>query len=486
MVSSPRNSIKSQDIALERGRHLSASVVVGLTALAEFLVTIGSGLIIHALYVVDEPERDALYHGAIIIFALLLVQSFNTIGLYRFSRLLRPYRQIVAIVGSCLLFFLALTAGAFALKMSADFSRVWAFSWLAATIVGVLAVRFASAAIVRRLAANGRLGRNIVIYGGGEQGGRLIRHIESLREPWNRIVAVFDDREARTGPFAHGHPVRGDVGEMLDWCRSHRVDEILIALPWAAQDRILQLASSLGSLPVNLRLSPEFTQSDLLLRRASHHFQVPMLSILEKPVSGWGGISKTVLDFVVAGTALVILSPVLLLIALLIKFDSPGPVLFRQNRYGFNNQLISVFKFRSMYIDQADVNADRLVTRDDPRVTRVGAVLRRYSLDELPQILNVLRGEMSVVGPRPHAMHAKAGNVLYEDVVDQYAVRHKVKPGITGWAQVNGWRGETRDEASLLGRLEHDVYYIDNWSLLFDVSIILRTIVVVLRGENSF
>jgi Undecaprenyl-phosphate glucose phosphotransferase len=273
---------------------------------------------------------------------------------------------------------------------------------------------------------------------------------------------------------------------MLEWCRSHRVDEILIALPWAAQDRVLQLASSLGSLPVNLRLSPEFTHGDLLLRRATHHYQVPMLSILEKPVSGWGGISKTLMDYVVAGTAIVILAPVLLLIALLIKLDSPGPVLFRQNRYGFNNQLIPVFKFRTMYVDQADANADQLVTRDDPRVTRVGAVLRRYSLDELPQILNVLRGEMSVVGPRPHAMHAKAGNVLYEDVVDQYAVRHKVKPGITGWAQVNGWRGETRDEASLLGRLEHDVYYIDNWSLLFDISIILRTIVVVLRSENSY
>jgi len=139
-----------------------------------------------------------------------------------------------------------------------------------------------------------------------------------------------------------------------------------------------------------------------------------------------------------------------------------------------------------MYVDQTDTNADSLTRKGDPRVTRVGAFLRRFSIDELPQIFNVLSGTMSIVGPRPHAMHAKAGNVLYEDVIDQYAVRHKVKPGITGWAQVNGWRGETRDEADLLGRLEHDLYYIDNWSLLFDASIMLRTIFAVMRGENSY
>jgi lipopolysaccharide/colanic/teichoic acid biosynthesis glycosyltransferase len=161
-------------------------------------------------------------------------------------------------------------------------------------------------------------------------------------------------------------------------------------------------------------------------------------------------------------------------------------VLFRQQRYGFNHQLIGMYKFRTMYVDRTDADAERLVERGDPRVTRVGAVLRRFSIDELPQLFNVLRGEMSVVGPRPHALQAKAAGRLYADVVDEYAVRHKVKPGITGWAQVNGWRGNTETEDDIIGRVEHDLYYIENWSLLFDFSIILRTIWVVLRTRNSY
>ena len=233
------------------------------------------------------------------------------------------------------------------------------------------------------------------------------------------------------------------------------------------------------------RLSPEFIGVDLLHRRTTNQFNVPMLSVLEKPVSGWGAISKTILDFTVATTMLILASPLLLAVMLAIKLDSPGPIFFRQKRYGFNNQLIEVLKFRSMYADQADHNAETITRKNDPRITRVGAFIRRFSIDELPQIFNVLTGDMSVVGPRPHAIRAKAGDVLYEDVIDQYAVRHKVKPGITGWAQVNGWRGDTHNEASLIGRLEHDLYYIDNWSVLLDLSIILRTVIVVLHGKNS-
>jgi exopolysaccharide biosynthesis polyprenyl glycosylphosphotransferase len=177
--------------------------------------------------------------------------------------------------------------------------------------------------------------------------------------------------------------------------------------------------------------------------------------------------------------------PIMALAAIAIKLESKGPILFKQQRYGFNNQLIEVYKFRSMYTEMTDANAEQLTTRDDPRVTRVGAFLRRTSLDELPQLLNVLKGEMSVVGPRPHATRAKAAGKLYEDVVDGYAIRHKVKPGITGWAQVNGWRGNTDTEGDIMGRLEHDFYYIENWSVMFDLYIILRTIKAVIVGDKN-
>ena len=186
------------------------------------------------------------------------------------------------------------------------------------------------------------------------------------------------------------------------------------------------------------------------------------------------------------GLILAAIAPLLLMIALLIKLDSPGPILFRQKRYGFNNTLIDVLKFRTMYTDQTDANAEQLTRRNDPRITRVGAFLRRTSLDELPQFLNVVRGEMSIVGPRPHALAAKAGTLLYQDAVKYYDARHRVKPGITGWAQVNGWRGETDTVEQIKKRVEHDLYYIEHWSILLDLKIIARTILGGFTGQHAF
>jgi lipopolysaccharide/colanic/teichoic acid biosynthesis glycosyltransferase len=177
----------------------------------------------------------------------------------------------------------------------------------------------------------------------------------------------------------------------------------------------------------------------------------------------------------------------MLAVAIAIKLDSRGPVFFRQKRYGFNNELIEVFKFRSMYVDQCDVTAAKLVTKDDPRVTRVGRFIRKTSLDELPQLLNVvLKGDLSLVGPRPHALHAKAANQLYDQVVDGYFARHKVKPGITGWAQINGWRGETDTQEKIQRRVEHDLYYIEHWSVFFDLQILAATPLALFKTENAY
>jgi exopolysaccharide biosynthesis polyprenyl glycosylphosphotransferase len=185
-------------------------------------------------------------------------------------------------------------------------------------------------------------------------------------------------------------------------------------------------------------------------------------------------------------TALVLLAPLMALVALAIRLESRGPVLFRQKRYGFNNELIEIYKFRSMYTGMADAEASRLVTRDDPRVTRVGRFIRRTSLDELPQLFNVVRGDLSLVGPRPHALKAKAVGRCYDDAVEDYFVRHKVKPGITGWAQINGWRGETDTQEKIEKRVEHDLYYIDNWTIFLDLYILARTPFALLATENAY
>ena len=217
-------------------------------------------------------------------------------------------------------------------------------------------------------------------------------------------------------------------------------------------------------MPTKLRLRP---------RSYSYLGSVPVLDVFDRPIADWDVVVKALFDRCVGLLMLIALSPMMLAVALAVRLTSRGPVLFRQKRHGFNNELIEVFKFRSMYVDQCDAGAARMVTSGDPRVTPVGRFIRKTSLDELPQLFNVLKGDLSLVGPRPHALQAKAANTLYDQVVDGYFARHKVKPGITGWAQVNGWRGETDTREKIQRRVEHDLYYIENWSVLLDLQILL-------------
>jgi len=213
---------------------------------------------------------------------------------------------------------------------------------------------------------------------------------------------------------------------------------------------------------------------------------IPVMTLFERPISGMDAILKRVEDLVLTSLILALLWPVLLLAAIAIKLDSPGPIFFRQRREGFNNHPFRVWKFRSMHHDFSQFDGIEQASRHDPRVTRVGRILRKTSIDELPQLFNVLRGQMSLVGPRPHADSTRAGGRLFSDVVTSYAARHKVKPGITGWAQVCGWRGETDTEDKLVKRLEHDLHYIENWSLGFDLYILVRTIGAVALNRDVF
>jgi exopolysaccharide biosynthesis polyprenyl glycosylphosphotransferase len=247
------------------------------------------------------------------------------------------------------------------------------------------------------------------------------------------------------------------------------------------------MLKKLWVLPVDIRLSAH--SNKLRFRPRSYSFigSVPVLDIFDKPIADWDVVMKWLFDKVVGWLALICLAPVMLAVAIAVKLDSRGPVLFRQKRYGFNNELIEIFKFRSMYVDQTDATASKLVTKDDPRVTRVGRFIRKTSLDELPQLLNVVFfGNLSLVGPRPHAVNAKAQNRLYDEAVDGYFARHRVKPGITGWAQIHGWRGETDNQEKIQHRVEHDLYYIENWSILLDLYILAQTPFALIRTENAY
>jgi exopolysaccharide biosynthesis polyprenyl glycosylphosphotransferase len=214
---------------------------------------------------------------------------------------------------------------------------------------------------------------------------------------------------------------------------------------------------------------------------------LPVLDVFDRPIADWDVVMKLLFDKIIGGLLLIAALPLLAVIAIAIKLDSRGPLLFKQKRYGFNNDLIEVYKFRSMRADATDAAANQLVTRDDPRVTRVGRIIRKASLDELPQLFNVVfKGNLSLVGPRPHAVNAKAEARLYAEAVDGYFARHRVKPGITGWAQINGWRGETDTQEKIQRRVEHDLYYIENWSVMLDLYILAHTPFALLKTENAY
>jgi Undecaprenyl-phosphate glucose phosphotransferase len=240
-------------------------------------------------------------------------------------------------------------------------------------------------------------------------------------------------------------------------------------------------------LPVDIRLAAHMNKLRFRPRAYSYIGGVPVIDLFDKPIADWDVVVKTIFDKVVGLLCLLLALPVMLVVALAVKLDSRGPILFRQKRYGFNNEPIEVLKFRSMFSDQLDYEAKNTVKRNDPRVTRVGRIIRRTSLDELPQLFNVVvMGNLSLVGPRPHAMNAKAQDHLYDEVVDGYFARHRVRPGITGWAQINGWRGDTDTPEKIQKRVECDLYYIENWSILLDVYILFATPLSLITTKNAF
>jgi putative colanic acid biosynthesis UDP-glucose lipid carrier transferase len=293
---------------------------------------------------------------------------------------------------------------------------------------------------------------------------------------------VFDDRRTERRVDVDGVPTLGKLAALADYVKSHHVDLIYITLPMASQPRILNLLNQLRDTTSSIYFVPDIFMFDLIQARVDTITGIPVVAVCETPFYGFNGVIKTVSDYLIGAAALIVTAPLMLLITLAVKMDSPGPVFFRQRRYGLDGRQITVYKFRTMTV-QEDGNEVRQATKDDVRITRVGRTLRRTSLDELPQFINVLQGRMSVVGPRPHAV---AHNETYRKLIDGYMVRHKVKPGITGWAQVNGFRGATETVEKMQQRIEYDLAYLRNWSLRLDLMIILKTILVLFGDRKAY
>ena len=324
-----------------------------------------------------------------------------------------------------------------------------------------------------------------MIVGNGPNALNLIKTMKARPFQEYKFLGYFDERHGRAGPLDGALPFLGDLNAMIAFIEDNEELNVFIALPWTAGARIGQLLERLRFLPAVVRLTPDSEVTALTVSDAVRTDSILMPTLMTPPFSRWGRIRKSTLDLVLGSILLLLVSPILIIVAILIKLDSRGPVLFRQLRIGQYGRKFSILKFRSLHVAQADAEAATLVSKGDSRVTRVGRYIRKYSLDELPQIFNVLRGDMSLIGPRPHAPKAKADGRLYADVVPDYALRYRVKPGMTGWAQINGWRGETDTEEKLRKRVEFDFYYITHWRFLLDVLILIRTIPATLLPKNN-
>jgi Undecaprenyl-phosphate glucose phosphotransferase len=322
--------------------------------------------------------------------------------------------------------------------------------------------------------------------GAGPEGQRLIARLRAGQDESIIIRGIFDDRKSRLPSSVCGLAVRGTTDDLLHFARQTPVGEVIIALPLNAESRLRSLCNKLKVLALDVRLSLEPLAETFRVRDMSYIGDVPILDVVDQPLKNWCGLVKWIEDKALAALLLLVLAPLMGLLALLIKLDSPGPVFFVQKRFGFNNQVIRVLKYRTMYVERADPSGAQRTVHNDPRITRIGRYLRLLSFDELPQLINVIRGEMSLVGPRPHAIAMRADGRLYWEVVEQYLHRHRVKPGITGWAQVNGLRGEVDTLEKARARVAHDLHYIEHWSLWLDFKILLMTVGILASRQNAY
>jgi putative colanic acid biosynthesis UDP-glucose lipid carrier transferase len=323
--------------------------------------------------------------------------------------------------------------------------------------------------------------RSAVVVGANETSLKLVKRVAEFPYLLIDIRGYFDGRNDERVPTGLGARL-GGIADVASYARKHNIEMIFISLPMSAQPRIREIIDDLHDTTASVYFLPDVYVYDLMQARFNSVGGIPVVAACESPFSGVDSVVKYVSDFVLALLILVLISPIMLGIALAVVLTSPGPAIFRQRRYGLNGEEITVYKFRSMTVREDGSNVVQ-AQKDDPRVTKIGAFLRRTSLDELPQFVNVLQGRMSIVGPRPHAV---AHNELYRKLIKGYMLRHKVRPGITGWAQVNGMRGETEVLEKMQGRIDHDLYYLQNWSIWFDLWIILRTVGVVLRRDNAY
>ena len=386
----------------------SIVVLAGLVRLADLLLMAGAGAIAHIAYLGFAWSYDAVI--AIAAISFVAVATFQVVGVNAVEAFRDPASSLLRIAGGWSFAFLLALAAIFFLKHDLSYSRVWLVSWYLIGFAFLMVGRLAVSIVVRSLTASGSLERRTVIVGGGPAGEDVLRELAAQRHTDLRICGVFDDRaDDRSPDVVIGFPKLGTVDDLVEFARRTRIDLIIFTLPITAEERILQMLRKLWVLPIDIRLAAHANKLRFRPRSYSWIGSVPVLDVFDKPIADWDVVAKNVFDRIVGAILLVLLAPLMALIALAVKLDSKGPVLFRQKRHGFNNEEVEVFKFRSMYADQLDYAVAKQVTRGDPRVTRIGRIIRKTSLDELPQLFNVVPQGQSVARRPAPACAARQG-----------------------------------------------------------------------------
>jgi len=458
-------------------KHISSELIYRTVDILVILFTLFLG----------SPYTNFYNLEGYIIAGLSAVVIFGLVG--RFTEIYtswsgRPLKdEFFRITIAWLLTFLSLVFIAFVTKTTEQFSRVVLVAWLVATPVLLILSRFILRQLFSHLRSIGINNRNVVIVGMTQNGLHFARDLENRPEYGYHVVGFYDDRADRIhDEVLNFYPHLGNFEDLIVAARNGEWDQIYIALPVEARKRMLNLLNELSDSATPIRLLPDYFTTNLLQSKFIEIADNPVLCIYDSPFSADHALVKRLEDLFLGTIILALISPILLVIAAAVKFTSPGPILFKQNRYGQKGEKIRVWKFRTMTVCE-DGDKVTQATRGDSRYTKIGEFLRKTSLDELPQFYNVLQGRMSIVGPRPHAV---AHNEQYRNVIPGYMLRHMIKPGITGWAQVNGWRGETNTIYKMRKRVEYDLEYMREWSLWLDIKIIFLTVFRGFTDKNAY
>jgi putative colanic acid biosysnthesis UDP-glucose lipid carrier transferase len=460
-------------------RSTEASYYALFNRLIAPLVVVACLLVLREAYLSGEFPREYMVLEVVAFFVSSVVfGELQPLSRRRGSGLRVDIRMLLlawAVVIGALLFIGYVT------KMSDIYSRRLLLTWIVLMPIVLLLAQV----LTRYLIMQTSLGKNVrsaVIVGAGDLGLRFAQKVVGGEMRSLNIKGFFDDRSAERLPSITRAALAGKLSDLPRFVHQHRIGSIYITLPMASQRRTVELLEQLQDTTASIYFVPDVFTFSIVRTHLDEVGDMPVIAVSESPFKGASGLIKRLFDIVIAASVLMALSPLILLIALAVRLSSAGHVIFKQRRYGLDGEEIVVYKFRTMRV-QEDGAAVPQARRDDPRVTRIGAFLRKTSLDELPQLANVLQGRMSIVGPRPHAI---AHNEMYRKLIKGYMLRHKVKPGITGLAQIHGFRGETETIDKMQARVKYDIDYIRNWSVLLDLWILLRTLRVLYRDSAAY